>query len=410
MRNNGEQRTASTGALLWLALATFSMGIDGYVLTGLLPGIARDLQVDTAAAGQLMSVFALTGAVAGPMLSAVTGRWERKAVIVVSLAVFIVGNVAVALATTYPAAMAGRVVSAVGGALLSALVSAYVIAKTPTERRGRALSLVMGGWLAATALGVPVGLLLGQQDWRIPLLLVAAVGAVALVGIVLQVPRLHLPPVRLATTLLPLRRGRILAALIVPVALMAASYFCFTYAALIVGVRAGSGLAMVAVLFGYGVVSFCGNIVAGRRIDRRGPIPVATGIVVAVIAATLLGSAGLLLPGLLGAVAAVAWFLAVGAFYGGSGVSLQARLSGMAPESAALLVALNSSAMMLGSALGSATGGAALAAGISPDALVPLSLVFLAVALGVHLIVARREVVRPAPQAAVATAGSTPAL
>lgn len=384
-------RGAGVGALVWLAVATFSMGIDGYVLAGLLPQIADDLSVGPAAAGQLMAVFALTSALAGPVLGALTGGWERKATIVGALGVFVIGNLVVALAPTYAIAMTGRVVSALGGALLNAVISAYVVAKTPPERRGRALSLVLGGWLTATALGVPLGLLLGQSDWRIPLFLVVAVGSAALVGILLRVPRLRLPPRSLRETLQPLREPRLLAALVVPVGIMCASYLCFTYATLIVGPRVGGGLIMVLVMFCYGLLSLVGNVLTGRLTDRRPPVQVVTGILGLLIASALLGSLGLLLPGALGTVAAIVWFFACAVGNGGSGVPLQARLSAMAPDSAALVFALNGSAMALGSALGSGLGGAALEIGVAPDRLLLISAVVLAVTMLVHLAVGPRS-------------------
>lgn len=377
---------------MWLAVATFSMGIDGYVLAGLLPQIADDLSVGPAAAGQLMAVFALTSALAGPVLGALTGGWERKATIVGALGVFVIGNLVVALAPTYAIAMTGRVVSALGGALLNAVISAYVVAKTPPERRGRALSLVLGGWLTATALGVPLGLLLGQSDWRIPLFLVVAVGSAALVGILLRVPRLRLPPRSLRETLQPLREPRLLAALVVPVGIMCASYLCFTYATLIVGPRVGGGLIMVLVMFCYGLLSLIGNVLTGRLTDRRPPVQVVTGILGLLIASALLGSLGLLLPGALGTVAAIVWFFACAVGNGGSGVPLQARLSAMAPDSAALVFALNGSAMALGSALGSGLGGAALEIGVTPDRLLLISAVVLAATMLVHLAVGPRSV------------------
>ena len=395
MRTTADDTGFRPGALIWLAVATFSMGIDGYVLAGLLPQIATDLNVDAPAAGQLMSVFAATGAIAGPVLGALTGRWERKSTIVLSLTVFVLGNLMVGLAPTYFWAMSGRVISAVGGALLNAVIGSYVIARTPERYRGRALSLVMGGFLFATALGVPVGLVIGQTDWRIPLFLVVAVGAAALVGILIKVRRLHLPPLSLREALSPLTRPAILAVLLVPMGLMCASYLCFTYATLILGPRIGEGYPMIGALFGYGIVSLVGNIVSGRVTDRRGPVAVLTVIVATVLAAALLGWAGLMLPGIAGAVAGLAWFLVCAFFNGGSGVAAQTRLATMVPPAvAALVLALNNSAMMLGSALGSALGGLALAEGAQPDQLLLLSGVVLAVALGVQLataVVHRRD-------------------
>lgn len=386
-----EQKMISNRALLWLALATFAMGIDGYVLTGLLPQIASDLDVDVAAAGQLLSMFALTSAVAGPLLGAATGGWERKGTISASLIVFVLGNLLVAVADTYFWAMTGRVVSAVGAALLTAVVSSYVVAKTPPERRGRALSLVLGGWLAATALGVPFGLLIGQDDWRLPLFLVSAVGAVAWIGILIWVPRLRLPAQTLAVTLSPLRQPRVIGGILVASGIMCASYICFTYAALIIGPRIDAGIGMVAALFGYGVVSLVGNVVAGRIIDRAAPVRVLTVILVVLIAVAILGALGLLLPGIAGGVAAIVWFLACAFFNGGTGVSLQTRLTAMAPESATLVLALNASGCSLGTALGGILGGAFLAVGFGADTLLPVSAVILVATLALHLLVARSE-------------------
>ncbi|MDQ0614317.1 DHA1 family inner membrane transport protein [Microbacterium sp. W4I4] len=384
-----ETRPAGFGALLWLATATFSMGIDGYVLAGLLPQIALDLDVSDAAAGQLVAIFALTAAVAGPVLSALTGGWERKGVIAASLAVFIVGNLLVAVAPTYAQAMAGRIVSAIGGALLSAVVSAYVLAKTAPERRGRALSFVLGGFLAATALGVPVGLIIGLDDWRLPLYLVSAVGAVALVGILINVPRLHLPALSLRETLRPLRRPALIGSILVATGIMCASYLCFTYATLIFGPRIGEGAPIIAAMFGYGVVSLIGNILSGRATDRFDPVHVITLIIGILIGVALLGTGGLLLPGVGGAVAAFVWFFCCAFFNGGSGVALQSRLGDLAPESMSLVLALNGSGMQLGSALGGMLGGALLASGLPADGLVPVSALVLAATMLLHLTLSR---------------------
>ncbi|SJN45293.1 MFS transporter, DHA1 family [Microbacterium esteraromaticum] len=384
-----EARPAGFGALLWLALATFSMGIDGYVLAGLLPQIADDLDVSNAAAGQLVAIFALTAAVAGPVLSALTGAWERKAVIAGSLALFVIGNLVIALAPTYAIAMAGRIVSAVGGALLTAVVSAYVLAKSQPDRRGRALSFVVGGFLVATALGVPVGLVIGQLDWRLPLYLVAVVGTIALIGILINVPKLHLPALSLRETLRPLKQPVLIGAILVATGIMCASYLCFTYATLIFGPRVDGAAAIIAAMFGYGLVSLIGNIISGRANDRFAPVSVITLIIGVLIAVALLGTAGLMLPGFGGAVAAFAWFFACALFNGGSGVALQSRLGDLAPGSMALVLALNASGMQLGSALGGILGGALLVAGLPADGLVPASAVVLVVTLVLHLGISR---------------------
>ncbi|WP_327632838.1 MFS transporter [Kribbella sp. NBC_00482] len=376
--------------LIWLAVATFSMGIDGYVLTGLLPAIAADLHVGVAAAGQLMSAFALTAAFAGPVLGTVTSRWERRTTIATALAVFVLGNLVVGLATTYPIAFAGRVLAALGGCLLNAAVSGYVIAVTPVRHRGKALSFVLGGLLTATALGVPVGLVIGQSSWRYPMILVAVMGTIALAGILRGLPRRQLPSGRLTDQLRPLGRPRLLGSLLVTTGILTGSFTCFTYAVLILGPSFPAGWMIIAIMFGYGVASALGNAITGRLADRFPAPRVLTVVLVVLLLNSALGMGGLMLTSAtVLAVVGVSWFFLQGAGNGGAAVPQQVRLGGLAPESAAIVMALNGSAISLGAALGSAAGGIALAAGTAPSGLLGLAAVVLGATLVLHLIVSR---------------------
>jgi predicted MFS family arabinose efflux permease len=376
--------------LIWLAVATFSTGIDGYVLAGLLPAIAEDLQVQVALAGQLVSVFAATSALAGPVLGTVTSRWERRRTIAWSLAVFVAGNLVVGLAPTYSVALGGRVIAALGGCLLNAAVTAYVIALTPIRHRGKALSFVLGGWMTATALGVPLGLALGQSSWRFPLLMVSAVGTIALIGILLRLPQLHLPGGALADRLRPLRQPRLLAGLLVTTGILCSSYTCFTYATVILRPAYSADWVIILIMFGYGAASMLGNAVAGRLTDRFSALRVLTVVLTglllnAVAGAIAFASAPLGALAVLGLV----WFFTAGIGNGGAGVPQQARLAALAPESAAIVMALNGSAIALGCALGGALGGAALAAGAPSYGLLSLAAVILAITVILHVAVAR---------------------
>ena len=376
--------------LLWLAVALFSTGIDGYVLAGLLPAIASDLRVSAAAAGQLMSVFALTAALAGPVLGTLTSRWERRTTIALSLAVFIVGNLIVGLATLYSVAIAGRVVAALGACLLNAAVTGYAIALTPERHRGKALSFVLGGWMAATALGVPIGLVIGQTSWRLPMIMVAVVGTIALAGILLKLPKLHLPGGTLVDRLRPLRQPRLLAGLLVTTGILCSSYACFTYATLILGPHFHAEWMIIVIMFGYGVASMLGNAVTGRLTDRFSAIRVLTVVLSGLLLNAIVGMVALsLFPLTLAAACGLLWFFTAGVGNGGAAVPQQARLASMAPDSATIVIALNGSAISLGSALGSGLGGAALAAGSAANDLLGVSAVVLAITVTLHLIVSR---------------------
>lgn len=377
-------------ALIWLAVATFSNGIDGYVLAGLLPNVAAGLGVSTAAAGQLVAVFALTSALAAPALVILTSGWERRGTIAASLGVFVVGNLITALAPTYSVAVGGRVVAALGAGVMNAAVTGYVIYLAPVERRGKDLSFVLGGFMTATALGVPVGLILGQSNWRFPLVMVAAVGTVALIGIMMKLPRLHLPSGTFRGRLAPLRQPRLLAGLVVSTGILCASYTCFTYAVLILGFA--HGWVIIAIMFGYGLASMIGNAVTGRLSDRFTPVRVLTiwliGLLVnAVVGAIAVGTAtaGTLV------VLALVWFFVAGIGNGGAAVPQQARLAAMAHDSADIVMALNRIALSLGSALGGALGGVVLATGHPPSSLLRVAAVILLATLCVHVGVVRSD-------------------
>ncbi|MEU4604644.1 MFS transporter [Kribbella sp. NPDC023972] len=374
--------------LIWLAVATFSTGIDGYVLAGLLPAIADDLRVVEAAAGQLVSAFALTSALAAPLLSTVTSRWERRRTIALSLGVFVLGNLIVGLATNYPIALGGRVVAALGACLLNAAVTGYVLALTPAKDHGKALSFVLGGWMAATALGVPVGMVIGQSSWRFPMVLVAVVGTIALTGLLIKLPRLHLPSGTLADRLRPLGRPRLLAGLLVTTGILCSSYTCFTYATLILRPAVPAEWMMILAMFGYGLASMLGNAVTGRLTDRFTALRVLTVVLAGLLLDAVLGALVFTLGGL-GVATGLLWFFAAGIGNGGAAVPQQARLAALAPDSAAIVMALNGSAISLGVALGGGLGGITLAAGSSPPGLLVVAAAVLALTLGLHLIVAR---------------------
>lgn len=128
-----------------LALGTFVVGTDAFVIAGLLPSISGSLNVGVGAAGQLVTVFSLAYAALTPVLATLTANWSRRSVLVVALVVFAAGNVVTAVAPDYWSALASRVVAAAGAGIYTASASAAAAALAGEERRGRAISIVMLG-------------------------------------------------------------------------------------------------------------------------------------------------------------------------------------------------------------------------------------------------------------------------
>ncbi|WP_114853165.1 MFS transporter [Brachybacterium sp. YJGR34] len=387
--------------LIWLAVATFTTGIDGYVLAGLLPDIAADLDVTAALAGQLVTVFALTSALAGPLLGAATSGGEQRRTIVAALGTFVVGNLLTALAPSYALALGGRVVAALGACLLGAAVTGYTVHLVSPRHRGRALSFVLGGWMTATALGVPVGLILGQSSWRVPLIMVAVVGTIALLGIWRSLPPLRFPTQTLRERLRPLARPQLVAGLLVSTGVLCASYACFTYAVLILAPIHEAPWMIIAIMCAYGLASMAGNAVTGRLVDRFSPVRVLTVVLAVLLVDALFGALALAVaaPAAL-VVLSLVWFLVAGVGNGGHAVPQQARLALLAPGSVSVVMALNASAISLGSALGGALGGLVLSTGAMPERLPLLAAAVLALTIPLHLVVARWTDRRPTEPAA----------
>lgn len=143
---------------MWpLALATFAVGTDGFVIAGLLPAIGADLGVSVATAGQLVTAFAVTFAVGAPVLSWVTSGLDRRTALLGALVVFVVGNALTALAPVFALVLAARMLTALGAATITSSASSTAVALADPARRGRALALVLSGLTLATTTGLPLG-------------------------------------------------------------------------------------------------------------------------------------------------------------------------------------------------------------------------------------------------------------
>ncbi|RSN15341.1 MFS transporter [Nonomuraea sp. WAC 01424] len=383
--------------LLPLALATFAVGTDSYVIAGLLPAIATDLRVSTPAAGQLVTVFALVMALSAPVMGALTSGLDRRTALLIALGVFVVGNAVTALGTGYAVVMIARVVTAIGAGMINSAASSTAGAIAPPERRGRALAFVLGGLTLATASGLPLGILIGRTDWHVTLWAVAGVGLVAALGIAAGLPKVMLPAASLGDRLRPLKQGRVLALLAVTTLAFLGAYTLYTYIGpALRDVTGGSETLLAAVLLAWGIGVLAGNVVAGRLVDRHDPAHVLTGpLLVAAVALALTSVATATF------VSTLVWAAIWGAALGVVVVPQQHRLIALGPAAAPVLLGLNSSAIYIGIALGGGLGGLVQEwFAIVPAALGLPAAGVTTLALLYHLTTARRrtpETPRPIP-------------
>jgi DHA1 family inner membrane transport protein len=376
---------------IWLlALATFAMGTATLVIAGILPQLAADLEVSVAAAGQVVTAFAVTFAVGSPILAALTGHLPRERLILWVLCIFTLANILCAVTPRYDVLLVGRVIA--GGCAGICTPLAYVLATglASPQRRGAALAAVAIGTTSATVFGVPLGTWIGNQfSWHATFWLVAATGAAA--AAVLWAARLPAAADGAATPGLaarfaPMADGRILLALLPSVLWCSAAYLFYTYVALFLGRRfAPTEIAFLLLFFGLGGVT--GSQIGGRIADRFGAFPPIAGC----LAASIVNLA------LIETTSQSFWGAASVLFIWGfcgwaSWTPQQTRLIGLAPANAPIVLSLNNATVYVGTAVG-AVGGAVFLS-LAPLAALPLAAAAI-YALALLVLVATRGIFRP---------------
>lgn len=341
-----------------LALGTFAIGTDVFVIAGILPMIAGDLGVSIEAAGQMVTVYALTYALGSPILAALAARWRRERVILLALAGFSTADLVCSLAPSFAVLLAARFLAGASAALYQPTAYSIAADLAPPERRGVALARVALGMTSATVMGVPLGTWIGQHaGWHVTFLLGFALAASAAVALRLgRIPPLGtagIPPLR--ERFAPLTRPRVVASLLANLLWAVGNYTVYTYSAVLFGARLGmENIALL--LLGYGLGSLSGSQTGGRLVDRFGTtVPILVCISINIVNLAVLNLTG-------GSVLGAAAALFVIAFSGWATFpAQQSRLLALESRHGALVLSLISSTIYIGSALGAALGGLLLA-------------------------------------------------
>ncbi|NEB02552.1 MFS transporter [Streptomyces sp. SID13726] len=352
--------------LFALALGGFGIGLTEFLIAGLLPQVASGFGVSEAAAGRLISGYALSVAIGAIALTAATARLPRKRVLVGLVGLFVVGNLLSAVAPNYQVMLLGRIVAALCHGSFFGIGSLVASGLVAPERRSRAVAVMFAGLTLANVLGVPFGALVGERwGWRAAFWAVTAIGVLALVGIAAPgaVGAGGTAPTGgsasgLRAQLGAFRSGQVwltLAATALGYGGMfgAFSYLAYTFTE--VGGFAPGDVAWLLMVYGVGLV--VGNLIGGRAADHdrdRALVLALAGLAVTLAVFGLLAGS---------APASVVLVFLTGLF-GFAGVpGMITRVTDHA-RGAALAASANVSASNIGNALGAWAGGLAISAGL----------------------------------------------
>ncbi|MFF4057571.1 MFS transporter [Streptomyces sp. NPDC001668] len=392
-------------ALLALAVGAFGLGTTEFVMMGLLPDVADDLNISIPTAGHLVSAYALGVVIGAPLLAAVTARMSRRTVLIGLMGLFVAGNALSALAPGEHWLLAARFLSGLPHGAFFGVGAVVATGMVAPERKARSVSLMFLGLTLANIAGVPVATLMGQHlGWRATFLGVSAIGLAAIASLALLIPHdhAHAPAMGLRRELVALKSVPVWLALGTTVAGFGALFSAYSYITPMLTDSAGyadSSVTLLLALFGVGATA--GNLLGGRLADHslRGTLYGGlTSLVVVLAVFPVLMSAQWS-----AAVAVV--LLGTAAFVTGS--PLQLMVMEKASAAPSLASSANQAAFNLANAGGAWIGGLALAAGlgVTSPALTgaALAVLGLGVAAIATLVDRRRASESPARERVIAT-------
>jgi len=347
-------------ALFALAVAAFGIGTTEFVIMGLLPEVATDLNVSIPHAGLLITGYALGVVFGAPILAIATANMPRKATLLGMTLTFVLGNILCALAPTYTALMAARVITALCHGAFFGIGSVVAAGLVAPNKRAQAIALMFTGLTLANVLGVPLGTALGQvAGWRATFWAVAVIGVVAVVAQMVWLPKdIEIKKSNLVAELRVLGKPNVLLALIMSVLASVSLFSVFTYIAPILRDVTGvspHGVTIMLLIFGVGLT--VGSMLGGRLADSRllaslVGMTVATVLIIAVFSQT----AHSVIPA---AITLLLWGITAFALC----PILQLLIIDQASEAPNLGSTLNQSAFNLGNATGAWIGGLVVASG-----------------------------------------------
>lgn len=356
-------------ALFALAIGAFGIGLTEFVIAGILPQIAADLNVTIPSAGTMATAYALGVFVGAPLMTVLGSRIPQKTVLMVLAVIFTLGNVVTAIAPTLPMAIVGRVITSFNHGAFFGIGSIIAASLVAPGRQASAIAFMFSGLTAANLVGVPLGTWLAQAfSWRLVFWSIAGVGLLTIVAISVLVPNIKKgKPIALRAELRAFADPQVLLVMGITVFGPAAFFTSITYIAPMMTDVTGfsaNGVAWLMVLFGLGLA--VGNWLGGRFADRSlfGTLFVtlaAQGIVLVIF---WIGVENPLIAGSCIFLMAVFGFATVSPIQ--KLVMDRARQAG-APTMAA---SVNIGMFNLGNALGAWAGGATIAAGfglVSPN-------------------------------------------
>ncbi|MNW36891.1 Purine efflux pump PbuE [compost metagenome] len=345
----------STWKVYILAIVSFLVGTSQYIIAGILDQISATMGITVAAAGQLITVYSLAYAIGTPILMAVTAKWDRRKLLLSSLGLFAVANVLSFALPGFGMFIAARILMALGAGMVVVTALSIAAKIAPAGKQASSIATVTMGFTASLIIGVPLGRMISSAyGWKTVFLGIALTGIIALMVIVMTLPRLKGDqPIPLLQQFALLKKPEVALGLAITFFWGGGYSLAYTYISPYLLNVSGVGDNMLSsVLLAFGIASLIGSKIGGYSADKKGISFTLFGGMV------LHGISLLLLPFAAHSLIAVFALLILWSFAAWTtGPTQQYNLVTLVPESSGVMLSLNQSTMQLAMAAGAGIGG-----------------------------------------------------
>jgi DHA1 family inner membrane transport protein len=372
-------------ALLALTLAAFGIGTSEFIIMGLLPDLAHSFSISIPKAGVIVSAYALSVCIGSPFVALAVSRMERKRALILLMGVFVLGNLACALAPTFGFMIAARILTALCHGAFFGTGSIVASNLVPREKRAQAITMMFSGLMIANILGVPAGTALGHAfGWRYSFVALLPIGIAAMLGLLFLVPPQASEPVHFMHEVRTVLKLKVQLVLALSTLSSVSLFAVFTYIAPTLGTvthLSPNGITWVLVIFGAGIT--VGNAIGGKLADWKQMATVIGGMIAVVLVLLVMPFAER------SAVSAATIVFLWGCVHLIATAPYQARIVEKARRAPNLASTLNQGAFNMGNALGASLGGLVLTAGYSYRALPVVSAIVAVIVLVIAVIAMR---------------------
>jgi MFS transporter, DHA1 family, inner membrane transport protein len=342
---------------LWVLLfGNFVIGTGVLLPAGLLNQLVAELHVTAATAGLLLIASGLVVGIGAPILAGLTTRIDRRLLLVAAMVLYAAGHAASAFAPSFWPLLIIRIFMVSAAGIFSPQAAAAVSLLLPIDRRPSAIAFIFIGWSVASVIGIPLGGILGAQiGWREVYAIMALLSILSALAVWFVVPKgLYGTPLSFASWKQVALSPALVAVLAVTLLSFSGQFVVFGYLGAILKQVSNASASQVSLAFFIaGAAGLIGNTLASRLV-RSMPV---SAVIAAALAIIIIGY--LVFAVMLGNYLACVIGFALWGFGTFSSNSLQqSRLVQLAPVLASATVALNTSVVYLGQAIGSGIGGA----------------------------------------------------